>query len=402
MKMNEQSIFHCTGYLSISPSCSGLLYPVFRLGNLNASFVQEVDEYGIIQAFVEFWDVDKFRFIASHKAPAVSVGDQSVYAFLNRADVLFEVSFSTFGRAVRTGEFLVDAGQFTNLTRLGIARLTSSNWDEVSSCLDRYLQSKSLSSKSRDTIKKANLSANIHQSSWWKQIGQLEYGSARLAREFKSKNIEDIFAWLFKNVVDDEWRRVFLVIMKRVVTDFRVTDLILKFLGENPSFENYDRIDKIIVGRALEVYIFADVTDVDFSDIMFDSIVTGDFFHLEGPVSANTMFKYISTLIRDREPQGDLENIIDSLIDYLLSDNLSKNLADGILRIVMGSSLLHGTYSGRSAFEGDTRLVRLWEGYTTHSRLQSAMSSALTSDFQSLVLESGILDEEEQAKIYNS
>ncbi|WP_147291646.1 hypothetical protein [Sphingorhabdus pulchriflava] len=385
--MSISSSFKCVGYISITTSKNGVLYPIFHHGSINWPFVQEIDINGKITSFIEFFDTDKFVFIPSLRSWFCREGDYSRYAYYDSAGTLCETSYEEIGPAIRTGELALNDERLPLLTRLTLARLGNAQESLLAELHESYLRNCGLPDRSVTKLTRSDTRARRSNDIWWEQIRAAEFGEGFVAESFKDTPTEEIFEWLFEYPVDEEWKRVFLVLARRVMFDDRIFDLLTKFLGESHNFTDFSHIDKLIVGRLIELYSYSDSDNNDIADILYDELMNGSIFYLCGTVEPRVILKYLDKITKKKDEEGDLMQIIDSVIDYLSSDTSNVLIFMDLFWFIVDSNQLLVEYPSFSYYEGATRLDRLIAEYQFNPRFQLNLSKDGKLFFDEMILD---------------
>ena len=324
--MSGQAIFHCVGYLALSLSRNGILYPVFHHGKINWPFVQEIDENGRISSFIDFFETDMFVFVPSAENWSAIEGDYGRFAYYDANDSFREISYDEVGLSITAGEIALNDERLPLLTRLALARVGGAQEATLLDLHQKYLRFCNLPDGSVATLTKSDARARRSQHFWWEQIKLDEFGDGYVAEGFRDSPTEDIFEWLFDQPVDEKWKKVFLVLARRVMFDDRIFDLLTKFLGEVQNFADFSHIDKFIVGRLVELYGNYSSEQSDVADILYDELVSGHIFYLCDIVKPEAMIQFIQKVSLVKDKEGDLGQIIDSIIDYLTSSTAHSSI----------------------------------------------------------------------------
>lgn len=371
--LNRSKYFTRIGYLSLSRSKNGLFYPVFRLGNLNNSFVQEVNRHGCVEQFVEFEDFDHFQFVAVYEERFLTVGDSALYAFFGEDGQLVEVDQVGFAKDVRTSAIKISEINVGRMTALGLARLAGLPAHEIAEFQSKYLAKCGFGPNRMRLLEHASLRASRMMEAWWDEAAYLEFGDKRVAQELGHADTEEIIEWLFEHSVDAEWKNVFLLVSRKVPLDDRLIDLVLRFIEDDLRIYEPKKIDFTIFCRGLELFTYQDEVNREFVDAIFEMILDGSFFEMREGLSSNVIPKFLSDFVRARQSFDDTRAVVDSVIDYFESDEIGPMMALPLLTFIMSTDAITDRYPDNSPYSDLSRLDRVQELFWSHSRFALAV-----------------------------
>lgn len=336
----------CHGYIALSPTRNGILYPIYRRGAVNASFVQESDKDGKIGAFIAFYDFDEFSYVPALTPGSRNVGDDTLFAYINHNGLLVEITYADAQRMGREEPELFENTELPILTRLALARLSNApqliQMDRVREFGDRFLRT----ARARDAFR-STYSKLIDERRWiWERIesGGAEHQDDKTAllEPFVGLDVEELFRWLFEYRYDRQWVAGFARLLRRVGFDERVLDLIGRMLTDvDFDWSTASAIEKSIIARGIETYLARNESHNDFEDVMNDFILSGEIFDLANVAGVGLLFEFIDLLdsrLRLSSP------VIDVYIDGLQRPDLSTELAVYLVSQILNSPHLDLPY----------------------------------------------------------
>ena len=346
--------FNCTGYIGLSPTGSGLLYPIYRANNANASFVQELGREGEITSFIPFYDYEHFRHYSSAGSRARSLGSEGLFAYAEDAQ-LIELSYSDISGMVQDPGWSEKSEHLPILTRLALARIGRASQSKQLDLLNRFVESRLRSKVGQKAAIAAHKRFNLNLERYWVDLEDagLDSGSSS-TEEFEKYGTEELFEWLFQNESNQRWTNALKALIKRVVYDDRLFELIGRLVSmEQFNIENASRVEKIIVARGLEIYSLLSNASGDFAEAMYDYVLSGHIFCLSDVIAPSVIFEFI----RHLEEEKTLDFLpIDTYLDLLKSDTISRDLAYALLGEIEISQDLNSLYSDKAFNAGMTRL----------------------------------------------
>lgn len=351
------TVYCCRGYIGLSPSGSGVLYPIYTANGANVSFVQELGRDGEITNFIPFYDEEHFRFFSSLASPERSLGDAGIYAFLSPESSLVELSHEQVGPLVRLGDVSVSDERLPVLTRLALARIGSASAREQIGLLERFLGERIRTRTARKIAVAAQKRTLSDTAAWWERYVADQQPPSKNINPFLAFETEDLFKWLYDNSYGENWSVGLATLMKRVVYDERLFDLLARMLAsESLNIGTATARDQAIIGRGLELYSALGSSQRDFADAMCEHIGTGEVFALRKNVSIEVILEFID----DLDLQGHLDApAIDIYLDKLSSEVIDSELASNLIERVLKSPVLRTGYPVRSYYSGLDRLERL-------------------------------------------
>lgn len=379
--------YRCTGFISVSSSGNGVLYPIYGREGVNSAFVQEVDSDGKIHDSIEFLELDQFRFFHINASTEKAVGDYGLFAFFLGKELCVH-DHQSLGQSVRLGHIDLESNELPSLTRLGLARVSGIGGDRQLSIYSEYLRSCRIDSVSTSRMVRVDRSLIQLQSYWWNEVYRFENSIGREADEVRSSSTDDIIHWLTENPVDNDWKLVCEALLRRVIFDDRVGDILVKFVNESEDFAEYDFLSKVIVGRGIDLYSESNWYQGDFEEILFDSIIDGSIFYLFSALSKRTMSRFFDSIIDKKESEGDHIYIIDSIIDFIAEGHVVPKLAGYLVDILVRKDLTV-RHSERTFFEGYCRLDRLVHIYETNSIVRMHINRDESIEFLSQAISEG-------------
>jgi hypothetical protein len=335
----------CQGYLALSPVKSGLLYPIFKTGSLNWSFVQESDRLGNISFFIPFFEFEEFGYVPTSSSISCSLGDESIFAYLNSDNKLVELSYSDAQRLGREGGDIFEDKRLPTLTRLALARLANApqlvQLGVAKEFSDRFLTTPLSKELFRSTY--SNLIEERRRI--WQKVEFTEAENTRhrgLQGHLRGIEREDLFRWLFSNPYSEAWVLGFAKLLRQVGFDERIFDLLVDMLTSDEfGWGHASPIEKAIVARGVETYAALREGHSDFEDVMEDYATSGWLFDLLDDLSAESIVEFISLL----DCRGRLASpVIDIYLDALERDDLSSELAYSLLDEAIQSAHLDVPY----------------------------------------------------------
>jgi hypothetical protein len=379
--------FKCVGFISISNSGNGILYPVYGRDGVNASFVQEIDADGKIHDFIEFLEIDHYKFFRYDGLMSRVVGDWSIFAFFSESHLRVEDCYN-LGQLIRLGAIDLDGDVLPLLTKLGLARVAQIGGKRQQSIFESYISACDLGVSSGRRMIRIENTLTKKQSHWWDDVYKSENKISRTAYEVKGAAVDDIIRWLDQNPVDNDWKVVCRSLFRRVLFDERIGDLLVKFLNYADDFTEYDVISKAIVGRGIELYSESSAYQGDFEEIIFDKIVDGTIFYLFSVLTRSVMVRFFESIIDRKESEGDHLILIDSMIDYLSANQIIPFVAGSIFDVLIQREL-RVAYPQNSFYNGYCRLDRLVYIYENNYLIRSHINNEMTIKLLSKAISDG-------------
>ncbi|MBB3860800.1 hypothetical protein GGQ88_002069 [Novosphingobium hassiacum] len=344
----------------MSSSGNGVLYPIYMKSGGNVPYVQEMDKSGNITDFIEFLDLENFNIYYCEEVYQRSIASNCLFAIMV-GSVLQVFDFSEANKLIRYGELKDKFDELPPLTRLGLSRIAALPNSSHLEIHQQYLDSCKLKSNI-SAMRKAEIRLVSSQGKWWEGVFEREFGHSEDVSSLHKADREEIINWLFENDVSLSWKIVVEKLLRRVLFDERISDLLFKFVSSMDDMEEYDSTAKQIVGRGLELYIRNPKYGGDFEDVMIDKIFDGTFFYLGTSLSAAVMEEFLFILIKGKEEVGEHFALIDSLIDYLDSDVIIPRIVNVIMNVLFEFDLTE-YYGDKSFYEGLNRIERLVEAF---------------------------------------
>ncbi len=374
----------CTGYIGLSKTGSGVLYPIYKTSGLNASFVQEVAQDGTISAFLPFYEHENFLSYSTELELQRVVGQDSIYSFLDGPDMV-EVTYKQVGELVNAVGWIDASARLPILTRLTLARIGKSSQSKQVELLGKFLKERVKSNSISAVVIAAHNRFHYNLERYWAD-DEADDGavSGNLPNEFLNYGTEELFEWLFEHECNARWTFALRVLIRRIVYDERLFELI----GRLVTMEGFDlsqasRLEKVIVARGLEIYKLLQSYSGDFAEAMYDYVLNGEIFSLAEVVEPKTILEFIDHL----ENENKLDFLaIDTYIDILRSDTITRDIAYALIDKISESQDLSARYTEKSAFPGWTRLDVFKDVVDRYGRLGLVVDAARRREVSRLFL----------------
>jgi hypothetical protein len=371
---NKRRPYICVSYIGLSPTGSGFLYPLYSLANVNVPFVQELGREFEITKFIPFYDEEHFKIVESRIKPERNLGEPGLVAYFDADGVLVESDTALTGKAVRLGEIDVADKSLPLLTRLSLARMANASSAVQVQLLEDFLDHNLGSVARKRTAVAAHKRTSADREFWWDRYEE-EQNPVAPSNPFRDMDTEDIFTWLFENEGDEGWTLGLSTLMKKVLYDQRLFDLLITYLSSDATpLEDASEREMAIIGRGLELYSALGSPDRDFADAMAEYALSGEIFYLTRAVPSEIILDFIDQL--DEANQIDVA-AADIYLEQLGSDVIDGRLAYSLVGRILDSPALGTPYDSRSAFAGKNRLDRLKDLVKHRGRLGLVLDARL-------------------------
>lgn len=322
----------CAGYLSLSPLRNGLLYPLFTVSGVNVPFVQVVNADSQIDAFVPFYDVEYASIVPSLAGRQAQVGHAALLAYYDANKILVETDAEEL-KAGWQSLVLSEDQPLPTLTRLHIVRVVGADPTLKRSLAKEFLNQNGVSGAMAAAVMRSEARFDQDIKSFWGRVSRFndtpEAGPARSVsiERFIRLSTEELFEWLFEAEVDRLWHRVLNVLIRRIVFDERIFDLLAKLV----SAEGFDilgasDLEKRIVAMGIHLFRLSGGSDVgkDFIDCLEEFVSSGQMFDMFPIMTATQVIELMEWM----ELHAMLSTSVGSvLIEMLHREDLPKHIA---------------------------------------------------------------------------
>jgi hypothetical protein len=349
--------YECRGYISASKMGSGILYPIYTLGNLNFEFVQEIGRDGGITAFVPFYDIENFRVFPTSTGIMRGISSTGLYAYLGSNGQLVESDHIEISKLARTEPKFFESSHIPILTRLAIARIGKAAEAIQIRLFKDFLGEGPASNRAVKILLAAQQRQFSTEKFWWdSQDDRIDTENDDLDG-IALEDAEEVFRWLFDHQCSAKWVNQLSRLMKIIVFDQRFFDLLSKIiLHKSDSDETFSRKEKFMISRGMEFYSGKDGGEEDFADIMHDFILSREIFSFASIAGINLIFSFIDKI----DESGKLDGLaIDVYLEELSSEYISSEMANALIFRILDSRQLDQRYPEKSAMADHTRLSTL-------------------------------------------
>jgi hypothetical protein len=337
--MIPASTFHCQGYISVSHTKRGFLYPLFQHRNDNIPYFQIIDKDFVVRDMVpfliQFLRSEDFEIVPTLVSPKIQINEPCVIAFITNDNILIEGNINTISdyyESLATGE--VDQ-QIPLLTRLQLSRFFDKSLRDKIRLVKQYSDAHISRPGAQRLYKLTEIYLHNHNSKIWSSINNNSnkevFGNVSM---FDKLDTEGLFIWLINNTYHSLWRFAWLDYSGRKEGEFELARIVCDTIcRRNETLSRADQLDLTIVARLIRIFRNAGSPPQEFIDLIVDSLKDASLLKLERYINWKDLLTFVLTYCVERSGLSEYD-LLFMIINQRPSIAVFKSTAETLIEAI--------------------------------------------------------------------